>query len=62
MLDMTRGEWGLFLFIFALIYAAPWVPRLGRALGRALGGDSTASAPGSGAKSSDRGPADQEPS
>jgi hypothetical protein len=37
-LGMTHGELGLVLFIFALVYSAAWVPKLGAAVGRALAG------------------------
>jgi Sec-independent protein translocase protein TatA len=33
MFGMTRGEIGLVLFIFALVYGATFLPRLGDALG-----------------------------
>ncbi len=33
LLGMTRGEIGLVLFIFGLVYAAQLVPRLGAFLG-----------------------------
>lgn len=35
-LGMTRAELGLTAFIFALIYGAGFLPRLGRFLGRAF--------------------------
>jgi hypothetical protein len=43
-LGMTRAELGLTAFIFALIYGAGFLPRLGRFLGRAF---SKPEAPGS---------------
>jgi hypothetical protein len=35
-LGMTHGELGLVLFVFALVYGAPQVPRLGERLGMLL--------------------------
>jgi hypothetical protein len=41
-LGMTRAELGLTAFIFALIYGAGFLPRLGRFLGRAFSKPETA--------------------
>lgn len=38
LLGMTRGEIGLVIFIFGLIYSAQLVPRLGEVLGELLAG------------------------
>ena len=38
LLGMTRGEIGLVIFIFGLIYSAQLVPRLGELLGELLAG------------------------
>jgi hypothetical protein len=35
---MTEGEWGLVVFIFALVIVAAWVPRVGAFVGRKLSG------------------------
>jgi hypothetical protein len=40
MFGMTRGELGLTVFLFLLVYGATWVPRFGAWLGAALAGDS----------------------
>jgi hypothetical protein len=37
MLGMTRGEIGLVLFIFALVYSAGWLPKIARRVAAALG-------------------------
>lgn len=36
-LDMTRGELGLVLFIFALVYAAGLLPKIANRLAAAFG-------------------------
>ena len=38
LLGMTRGEIGLVIFIFGLIYSAQLVPRLGELVGELLAG------------------------
>lgn len=48
-LGMTRAELGLTAFIFALIYGAGFLPRLGRFLGRAFSKPEAAGSAGPGA-------------
>jgi hypothetical protein len=36
-LGMTRGEWALVVFLFALIFGAQYVPKLGGYIGEKLG-------------------------
>ena len=36
--SLTYGEWGLVLFIFALIYGAQYIGRLGTWMGLRVGG------------------------
>jgi hypothetical protein len=38
-LGMTRGELGLTVFIFALVYSAGWLPKVASGLARMLGQD-----------------------
>ena len=45
MFDMTRAELGLTLFIFALIYSAGFLPRLGRWLGGLVASGESPQAP-----------------
>jgi hypothetical protein len=39
MLSMTRGEIGLVVFIFALVYSAGLLPRIARRIAAAFGKD-----------------------
>jgi hypothetical protein len=48
LLGMTRGEAGLVLFIFALVYCAQIVPRIGGFLGEKLAGSRNGNGPGNG--------------
>jgi len=38
MFDLTRGEVAMIVFLFALVWGAGWVPRVGERLGERFAG------------------------
>jgi hypothetical protein len=47
---VTRGELGLVLFVFGIVYVAAFVPRAGASIGRRLAGGRKADAGAGGAE------------